>query len=107
MECRVYILDLVTKGVNMFGHTGSGPGCFRDPAGLAVDRLPVLNVVCGFSAGWQSLCVDIIFARPSRIKAELFSVGNMLVADSRNHRLCLHDPNGRFLTEVWFRLNDI
>jgi len=62
---RVYILDLVTKGVNMFGHTGSGPGCFRDPAGLAVD-----------------------------------SVGNMLVADSRNHRLCLHDPNGRFLTEV-------
>jgi len=62
---RVYILDLVTKGVNMFGHTGSGPGCFNDPAGLAVD-----------------------------------SVGNMLVADSRNHRLCLHDPNGRFLTEV-------
>ena len=49
----------------MFGHTGSGPGCFRDPAGLAVDRLPVLNVVCGFSAGWQSLCVDIIFAHPA------------------------------------------
>ena len=63
--CRVYILDLVTKGVKMFGHTGSGPGCFKDPAGLAVD-----------------------------------SVGNMLVADSKNHRLCLHDSNGRFLTEV-------
>jgi len=62
---RVYILDLVTKGVKMFGHTGSGPGCFKDPAGLAVD-----------------------------------SVGNMLVADSKNHRLCLHDSNGRFLTEV-------
>lgn len=62
---RVYILDLVTKGVKMFGHTGSGPGCFKDPAGLAVD-----------------------------------SIGNMLVADSKNHRLCLHDSYGRFLTEV-------
>ena len=37
--CSVYILDLVTKGVSMFGHSGSGPGCFKDPAGLAVDRL--------------------------------------------------------------------
>ena len=80
--CRVYILDLVTKGVKMFGHTGSGPGCFRDPAGLAVDRLP-----CS---------VSIFLAR-----ATPFSVGNMLVADSKNHRLCLHDSNGRFLTEVW------
>merc|ERR1719206_1561191 len=62
---RVYILDLVTKGVSMFGHSGSGPGCFKDPAGLAVD-----------------------------------SMGNMLIADSRNHRLCLHDFKGRFLTEV-------
>jgi len=62
---RVYILDLATKGVSMFGHSGSGPGCFKDPAGLAVD-----------------------------------SMGNMLIADSRNHRLCLHDFKGRFLTEV-------
>ena len=74
-------MDLVTKGVKMFGHTGSGPGCFRDPAGLAVDRLP-----CS---------VSIFLAR-----ATPFSVGNMLVADSKNHRLCLHDSNGRFLTEV-------
>jgi len=36
---RVYILDLVTKGVSMFGHSGSGPGCFKDPAGLAVDSM--------------------------------------------------------------------
>jgi hypothetical protein len=27
-------------------------------------------------------------------------VGNMLVADSKNHRLCLHGPGGEFLTEV-------
>ena len=88
----------------MFGHTGSGPGCFRDPAGLAVDRLPVLKVICGFSTGWQSSLGGYCIC-PSLTKAELFSVGNMLVADSRNHRLCLHDPNGRFLTEVWSRLN--
>ena len=30
----------------MFGHTGSGPGCFKDPAGLAVDRLPCHVWVC-------------------------------------------------------------
>ena len=30
----------------------------------------------------------------------LYSMGNMLIADSRNHRLCLHDFKGRFLTEV-------
>ena len=81
--CRVYILDLVTKGVKMFGHTGSGPGCFKDPAGLAVDRL--LHV--GFT-GENYLS---------------FSVGNLLVADSKNHRLCLHDSNGRYLTEVWIQ----
>jgi len=62
---RVYILDLVTKGVLMFGKHGSGPGCFNDPAGLAVD-----------------------------------SVGNMIVADSRNHRVCLHDKVGKFLKVV-------
>ena len=62
---RVYVLHSVTKGVTVFGRSGSGPGCFSDPAGLAVDR-----------------------------------AGNMLVADSRNHRLCLHDPRGGFLKEV-------
>ena len=41
---RVYILDLATKGVSMFGHSGSGPGCFKDPAGLAVDRLYCKNL---------------------------------------------------------------
>ena len=85
---RVYILDLVTKGVKMFGHTGSGPGCFNDPAGLAVDRLP-----CSLSYVW--VCTGNVLPRASP-----FSVGNMLVADSKNHRLCLHDSNGRFLTEV-------
>ena len=30
----------------MFGHTGSGPGCFKDPAGLAVDRLRVVTCCC-------------------------------------------------------------
>ena len=62
---RIYILDPVTKGVTVFGEPGSGPGCFSDPAGLAVD-----------------------------------SVGNMLVADSRNHRVCLYDRTGKFLAQV-------
>ena len=53
--CRVYILDLVTKGVKMFGHTGSGPGCFRDPAGLAVDRLP-----CSVSIFLQELHLSVL-----------------------------------------------
>ena len=80
---RVYILDMATKGVSMFDHSGSGPGCFKDPAGLAVDRLSCNNLrrKC---AGSVSRC----------------SMGNMLIADSRNHRLCLHDFKGRFLTEV-------
>merc|ERR1719494_1189243 len=55
----------VPHAVNSEPRSGSGPGCFKDPAGLAVD-----------------------------------SMGNMLIADSRNHRLCLHDFKGRFLTEV-------
>ena len=45
-----------------FGKSGSGPGCFSDPAGLGVDGL-----------------------------------GNMVVADSRNHRLCVFSPQGKFL----------
>jgi len=38
------------------------------------------------------------FADPAGLAVD--SQGNMLVADSRNHRLCLHDPRGNFLTQV-------
>ena len=77
---KVYMLDPATKGVTVFGSSGSGPGrwvsgpscdprvCSRrlsDPAGLVVDTR-----------------------------------GNMLVADSRNHRVCFYSPTGGFVKEV-------
>jgi len=67
MDC-VYTLDLATKGVAVCGKTGSGPGCFSDPAGLVVD-----------------------------------SKGNWLVADSRNHRLCVYTGQGAWVGEVRLR----
>jgi len=61
----VYTLDPETRDTTVFGQSGSGTGCFSDPAGLVVD-----------------------------------SIGNMLVADSRNHRVCLYSRTNKFLGEV-------
>jgi len=67
MNC-IYTLDLASKGVAVCGKTGTGPGCFSDPAGLVVD-----------------------------------SKGNWLVADSRNHRLCVYSGQGAWVGEVRLR----
>ena len=59
----IYILE--GEGVKVFGGSGTGPGKFWDPAGLAVDDL-----------------------------------GNMLVADSRNHRLQLIGQDRKWIRNV-------
>ena len=61
----VYTLDPETRDTTVFGQSGSGMGCFSDPAGLVVD-----------------------------------SLGNMLVADSKNHRVCLYSRTNKFLGEL-------
>ena len=65
---RVYVFDSSANILQVFGNTGSGPGCFDDPAGLDVD-----------------------------------GEGNMVVADSRNHRVSLYSKDGRFVSHL--RLN--
>jgi len=68
LDC-IYILNLESEGGRCknttYGGTGTGPGCFSDPAGLAVD-----------------------------------SLGNMLVADSRNHRVCVYSKDGVWVGDV-------
>ena len=54
--------QILTSLLQKFGKSGSGPGCFDDPAGLVVD-----------------------------------SEGSMVVADSKNHRLCVFNTRGEFL----------
>eukprot|EP00092_Neocalanus_flemingeri_P032122 GFUD01034913.1.p2 GENE.GFUD01034913.1~~GFUD01034913.1.p2 ORF type:complete len:293 (-),score=92.57 GFUD01034913.1:54-932(-) len=67
LDC-VYTLDLVTRKVAVCGKSGTGPGCFSNPAGVVVD-----------------------------------SLGNWLVADSMNHRLCVYTGQGEWMGEVRLR----
>eukprot|EP00092_Neocalanus_flemingeri_P018804 GFUD01020362.1.p1 GENE.GFUD01020362.1~~GFUD01020362.1.p1 ORF type:complete len:646 (-),score=219.15 GFUD01020362.1:60-1997(-) len=67
LDC-VYTLDPVTRGVAVCGKSGTGPGCFSNPAGVVVD-----------------------------------SLGNWLVADSMNHRLCVYTGQGEWMGEVRLR----
>ena len=63
---QVYVLDCPSgRLVCKFGRSGTGPGCFQDPAGLGVDDR-----------------------------------GNMVVADSKNHRLCLYSREGEYVATL-------
>ena len=63
-----------------FGASGKGPGCFNDPAGLGVDGQG--NMVRGWWVlyqGWSNCCCTSV----------------QVVADSRNHRVCVYSKDGR------------
>ena len=90
MDC-VYVLDPATRGVTMFGGAGSGPGRCADTLHLHLEPAPSTSI-CTCTCTCR-------FSDPAGLAVD--SQGNMLVADSRNHRLCLHDPKGNFLTQVF------
>ena len=63
---QVYVLDCPSgRLVCKFGRSGTGLGCFQDPAGLGVDDR-----------------------------------GNMVVADSKNHRVCLYSRDGEYVATL-------